>query len=383
MRSVIYGVVVVSLLLAAGCGAPKDELTKKKEELKKELEKQAEITANIEKLEADIALLDTTEKTGNVKLVSTMPVESGTFSHYIDLQGKIDAENVAFVTPRGAGGQVRQVFVKQGDYVKKGQLLLKLDDVLANQQIEQIEVQLGLAKDLYQRRENLWKQNIGTEVELLQAKNNVEALEKQLALLREQSNMSNIYAQLSGVADMVNIKPGEFFSPQSATQMGIRIVNTDNLKLTAQVPETYIDRVKEGTPVEIHFPDVDKTIQSKISVKGRTIDPGSRSFYIEARIPSGSELRPNQLALVKIRDYVANNALTIPIRTLQNDEKGKFVMLMVNENGKAVARKQAIEVGELTGNQLEVKSGLKPGDIIITEGFQGLYDGQQVSTSQL
>ncbi len=383
MRSVIYGVVVVSLLLAAGCGGPKDELTQKKEELKKELEKQAEITANIEKLEADIALLDTTEKTGNVKLVSTMPVESGTFSHYIDLQGKIDAENVAFVTPRGAGGQVRQVFVKQGDYVKKGQLLLKLDDVLANQQIEQIEVQLGLAKDLYQRRENLWKQNIGTEVELLQAKNNVEALEKQLALLREQSNMSNIYAQLSGVADMVNIKPGEFFSPQSATQMGIRIVNTDNLKLTAQVPETYIDRVNEGTPVEIHFPDVDKTIQSKVSVKGRTIDPGSRSFYIEARIPSGSELRPNQLALVKIRDYVANNALTIPIRTLQNDEKGKFVMLMVNENGKAIARKQAIEVGELTGNQLEVRSGLKEGDIIITEGFQGLYDGQQVSTSQL
>src|SRR5690606_20571328 len=154
-------------------------------------------------------------------------------------------------------------------------------------------------------------------------------------------------------------------------------------KLTAQVPETYIDRVKEGTPVEIHFPDVDKTIQSKVSVKGRTIDPGSRSFYIEARIPSGSELRPNQLALVKIRDYVANNALTIPIRTLQNDEKGKFVMLMVNENGKAIARKQAIEVGELTGNQLEVRSGLKPGDIIITEGFQGLYDGQLVSTSQL
>ena len=383
MRSLLYGVMVASLLLATGCGAPKDELTKKKEALKKELEKQAEINASIEKLEAEIAVLDTTEKTGNVKLVSTMPVESGTFSHYIDLQGKIDAENVAFVTPRGAGGQVRQVFVKQGDYVKKGQLLLKLDDVLANQQIEQIEVQLGLAKDLYQRRENLWKQNIGTEVELLQAKNNVEALEKQLALLREQSNMSNIYAQLSGVADMVNIKPGEFFSPQSATQMGIRIVNTDNLKLTAQVPETYIDRVNEGTPVEIHFPDVDKTIQSKVSVKGRTIDPGSRSFYIEARIPSGSELRPNQLALVKIRDYVANNALTIPIRTLQNDEKGKFVMLMVNENGKAIARKQAIEVGELTGNQLEVKSGLKEGDIIITEGFQGLYDGQQVSTSQL
>lgn len=379
MRSVIYSALLGTIIIFSAC-AQKDELTQKREELKKELEKQSAANAAIERLEAEIALLDTSTNEGNVKLIRTAPVGSGRFEHFIDLQGRIDAENIAYVTPRGMGGQVRQVFVKQGDNVRKGQLLLKLDDAVARQQIEQVEVQLGLAKDLYQRRQNLWTQSIGTEVELLQAKNNVESLEKQIQLLKEQLDMSNVYAQISGVADMVNIKPGEFFSPQSAGQMGIRIVNTSSLKLTAQVPEAYIEKVREGSVVEITLPDINRVIKSKISVKGKIIDQSSRSFYIEAKIPAGADLRPNQLALIKIQDYAAADAIMIPINTLQNDEKGKFVMVYSTENGRAVARKKPVEVGELSGNMLEVKSGLAAEDILITEGFQGLYDGQPVTT---
>ena len=353
----------------------------KKAELQKLRDEQTKLNSRIAELEGELAKTDTSAAARNAKLVAITPVETKKFSHYIELQGKIDAENIAYVTPRGPGGQVKAVYVKQGDFVKKGQLLLRLDDAITKQQIEQVKVQLDLAQTVYDRRKNLWEKEIGTEVELLQAKNNVDNLNKQLALLNEQASMSNVYAEISGVAEWVNIKVGEVFSPATANVLGIRIVNTNNLKLTTQVPENYLDRVNEGTDVEISLPDVGKTLHSKINVKGKTIDPATRSFYIEAKLPASKDLRPNQIALVKILDYSANNAITIPMNTLQNDEKGKYVMVAVNENGKLVARKRQLEIGELYGNDLEVKAGLKANDALITEGFQGLYEGQAITTN--
>lgn len=368
---------------ACGNGAKENNgVDQKKAELQKLRDEQSTLNDRIRSLEEELARLDTGAATRNAKLVSITPVSTENFSHFIELQGRVEAENIAYVTPRGQGGQVEAVYVKQGDQVKKGQLLLKLDDALISQQIEQLKVQLDLAKTLYERRKNLWDKQIGTEVELLQAKTTVDNLNKQLALLNEQLAMTKVYAQISGVADMVNIKIGEFFTPATANMLGIRIVNTSNLKVVTQVPESYLHRVDEGAAVEINFPDANTTLTSKISVKGSTIDPSSRSFYIEARIPASSDAKPNQIALVKIKDYTAANAITIPMNTLQNDEKGKYVMVAVNENGKLVAKKRQLEIGELYGNDLEVKAGLQPNDALITEGFQGLYEGQPLVTKE-
>jgi membrane fusion protein, multidrug efflux system len=376
-------VMVLIMVIAMACGSSSSPAKKddKKTELKKLREEQTKLSEKIRKMEDEIEKTDTSaEAQANAKLVEIKPVATDKFTHYIDLQGKVDAENIAFVSPRGMGGQVKAVYVKQGDQVKKGQLLLKLDDAVTRQQIAQLKVQLDLAQTLYERRKNLWDKQIGTEVELLQAKTNVENLEKQIALLNEQHSMANVYAEISGVADMVNIKVGEYFTPSTAGMKGIRIVNTNALKVTVEVPENYLHKVDKGSQIEITLPDINKTVTSKVSVKGSIIDPSSRSFYIEAKIPSSKDFRPNQIALVRIQDYEADNAITIPMNTLQNDEKGKYVMVAVNENGKLLARKRQIEVGELYGNNLEVKAGLKPNDALITEGFQGLYDGQLVVT---
>jgi len=375
--------VVLIMVIAMACGSSSSPAKKddKKTELKKLKEEQTKLNEKIRKMEDELAKTDTSAAAqANAKLVEIKPIATNKFTHYIDLQGKVDAENIAFVSPRGMGGQVKAIYVKQGDRVRKGQLLLRLDNVVTRQQIEQLKVQLDLAQTLYDRRKNLWDKQIGTEVELLQAKTNVENLQKQLALLNEQHSMSNVYAEISGVADVVNVKVGEYFTPSTAGIKGIKIVNTNNLKVTVEVPENYLDKVDKGSEIEITLPDINKTVTSKVSVKGSLIDPSSRSFYIEAKIPASEDFRPNQIALVRIQDYESNNAITIPMNTLQNDEKGKYVMVAVNENGKLLARKRQIEVGELYGNNLEVKSGLKANDALITEGFQGLYDGQRVVT---
>ena len=193
--------------------------------------------------------------------------------------------------------------------------------------------------------------------------------------------MSNVYAEMSGVAEQVTIRVGESFSPASSSVNGIAIVNNTNLKVTANVPEAYQTKVKEGTNLLVTLPeDNNKSINTKVTVVGRTIDPNTRSFYVEGRIAGNSSFRAGQIAMVRIQDYAVPNAITIPINTIQNDDKGKFVMVASTENGKKVAKKKPVTVGQLYGDTLEVKSGLAVGDVLITDGFQGLYDGQSIIT---
>ncbi len=373
--NMIGAVAVVLFLAACGASGGKDNgLEAKKAKLEELKQEQG-------KLEAEIAKLDTNAaKAEKPKLVVLSTIQSAPFTHYIDLQGSVAANNNVMVAPRGQGGQVRALYVKQGDYVKKGQLLLKLDDALTRQQIEQANVQLNLAKTVYERRKNLWDQKIGTEIELINAKSNVDNIQKQIDFLKEQQSMTNVYAEQSGVAEQVTVRVGDVFTG-SALGTGIIIVNTNDIKVTADVPEVYQTKVKVGTNLLITLPeDNNKTINAKVSVAGRTISSTSRSFYIEARVPGNMGLRPGQIAMVRIQDYSTPKAITIPINTLQNDEKGKFVLVAATEKGKKVAKKRPITAGALYGDKLEVTSGLQAGDVVITEGFQGLYDGQAIIT---
>lgn len=373
--------VLTAFLALVSCGGPSPDgvaakVAAKKAEVEKLKGEQTSLAERVAKLEEEIITLDPSQKKENPKLVAIAPVETGNFAHYIDLQGRIDATNIAYVAPRGQGGLVKAVYVKQGDNVKKGQLLLKLDDALAQRQLDQLNTQLDYAKDLLKRQQNLWDQNIGTEVQLLNTKNGVENIEKQMAAVKEQLSFSNVYAEMSGVAESVNVKPGEFF--QGGPQ--IRIVNTSELKVTAQVPENYLNKVQVGSPVELSFPDMGKSISAKVAVVGKLIDPITRSFYVEARLPQNSTFRPNQIAIVKIQDYAAKDVLTIPVNTLQNDDKGKFVMMAVNENNKLTARKKYITIGQLYADKVEITEGIAKGEQIITDGFQGLYEGQLITT---
>ncbi len=385
--------ILAAFLVLAACGSKSNdsaELTAKKKQLEDLKKQQTEIGNNIAKLEAEVLKMDPSSKVEKSKLVVTAPIVSEKFTHYIDLQGKVDAVNISFITPRGGGGQVRELYIKKGDNVSKGQLILKLDDALvkqslvaAQQGLQSIKTQLAFAKNLYQKQQNLWAQNIGTEIQLITAKNNVENLENQLKsseeqikVTQEQMKFTSVYSDVNGVADDVNIRVGELFAGPGQ----IKVVNTADLKVTTQIPENYANRVGVGTTIQISLPDINRTLEAKIGVAGKIIDPNSRSFYVEAKIPYDKNFRPNQIALVRVQDYQADNAVTIPINTLQNDEKGRFVMVAATENGKLVARKRIVVAGELYGNKLEVKSGLKAGDVLIVEGHQSLYDGQLITT---
>ena len=396
-----FGLIITAAFILASCGGSKKDgeaqINDIKAKLEKEKKEKATNEAEIKKLEADLLRLDTnTANAAKIKLVSVMPVTAQKFEHFIDLLGKVDAENISYISPRGMGGQVKAIYVHQGQAVKKGQLLLKLDDAIVRQQItaarqglEGIKTQLAYAKNIYQRQKNLWDQGIGTEVQLLSAKTNVEGLENQLSSANEnvkvaveQLNTTNVVSDVNGIADAVNIKVGETFTGMSSTGPQIRIVNNSNLKIVANVPENYLTRLHTGTPVLVNIPDAQKTnIPSTISFVGQTVDPTMRGFTAEAKIPYNAELKPSQTAVMRIKDYSTDKAIVIPVNMVQTDETGKYVFVMSKgSNGKTTAHRVTVIIGEVYGDNVEIKSGLNGGEQLITEGYQSLYEGQVVST---
>lgn len=379
----------------ASCGGSakdnKGDLGDKKAELEKLKKEQKALSEKIVKLEEEIAQVDPSVSLKS-KLVALATVGTDTFTHFIDLQGRVESQNIAFASSKGPGGLVKAVYVKQGDVVRAGQALLKLEDAgqrqalaAAEQQLAGLAAQLEQAKSVYERQQNLWKENIGTELQVLNAKTNVDALQAQLNAAKanvenakDQLSYTTVTAEISGTLNTVNVRVGEIFVPGGQQ---IQIVNATDLKVLVQVPENYAGKIGVGTNLRVTLPESNKVINTKISVASPLIDNISRSFYIEGKLPADKSIRPNQIAVVQIQDYRASAAITIPVNTLQNDERGKFVMVAVTENGKLVARKKAITIGEMYGEKLEVKSGLQEGDKIIVEGFQGLYDGQLLTTS--
>ncbi|HOZ85149.1 MAG TPA: efflux RND transporter periplasmic adaptor subunit [Niabella sp.] len=385
----------------ASCGGGKKEsnaaLNDKKATLEKLKGEQKKINDQISKLNDEIAALDSNFI--KAKLVSIEQIGSGAFEHYIDLQGKIDARNSAYVAPRnGQGGIVSAVYVKQGDQVRRGQTILKLDDALARQQlvaaqqqVATVKAQLELAKTTYQRQKNLWDNNIGAEMQVLQAKaavdqlsSQIRAAEAQAGAAKEMLSFTNVTSDISGTVDQVNIRVGEAFTGMGVTGPQISIINTSSLKLLVNVPENYIERVNVGTPITVTLPEANnKQIQTRATVVSKLIDPATRSFYVEANVPSDPGIRANQIAKVQIEDYSRPEAITIPVNTLQTDQQGKYVLVAVTENKKLIARKKRVISGELYHDRLEVKSGIANGDQIIIEGFQSIYDGQIITTTPI
>ena len=372
--------ILTAVILLSACGggtnntAPTGDLKGQLESLKKEREG---IDKKIITLEQAIAKADpsTQDKT---KLVGYTDITPQTFSHYIDLQGRIATENIYYVTPRGMGGQVKEIYVKAGDRVSKGQLIMRLDDAIVRQNQKQLETQLAFAKNIYERQKNLWNEGIGTEVQFLTAKNNVDNLEKQMDILKEQTSTTRVVSEVNGVVETVNIRVGETFTGNPLA--GITIVNPSNLKASVDVPENYVSKIRKGMPVVVEVLDAGKRFDTQVSLVSETISANTRSFIAEAKLPGDPVLKPNQVAVVRILDHQSKDAVVAPVSTVQSDEKGKFVYVISEEGGKKLARRKAITVGELYDDLIEVKSGLTTGDKLITKGFQGLYEGQVLTT---
>ncbi|GAB4045652.1 efflux RND transporter periplasmic adaptor subunit [Spirosoma litoris] len=371
-----YALILVSLLAACSQEKKSNDLQGKREELAQLKSQQAELTTKIKSLEAEVNKLDPkkAEET-RVKDVTVSPLAASTFKHFVELQGSIDAKNNVLVSPK-SGGVVTAVFVKEGDNVRAGQPIAKVDDEVLRESLSEVKTQLSLVNTVYEKQAALWKQQIGTEIQYLQAKNNKESLERRLATLNAQLGQSTVTAPISGVVDQVIVKVGQSAAPGMGL---VRVVNLSQLKVVAKVADSYSGSVRKGDPVVIDFPDLNKTLNSRISFVATMVDPATRTFTIEAPLPSDNALKPNMLARIKINDATQGNAIVINQNLIQSTENGQLVYVAVNEGGKKIAKAKTVKTGQSYGGQIAITQGLQAGDQIVTAGYQDLVDGQQIN----
>ena len=358
-------------------GAAQSDLQTKKAELNELKGQQAELSTKIKGLESELTKLDPVKREeAKVKAVAVSPVMATTFRHFVELQGSVDAKNNVQVTPKGQGGVITAMYVSEGTSVRAGQVIAKLDDQIVRESINEVQTQLALANTVFEKQSNLWKQQIGTELQYLQAKSTKESLERRISTIRAQLGQSSVTSPISGVVDQVMGKVGQVAVPG----MGIvRVINLSKLKVVAKVADTYAGTVKRGDAVQVIFPDIKKQINAAISFVSASVDPMSRTFTIEIPLPSDNALKPNMLAQVKVNDFSKANAIVINQNLIQNTENGQLVYIAVMEGSRKIARAKKVVVGQSYGGQIEITQGISAGDQLITQGYQEVTDGQLIS----
>ena len=346
----------------------------KKTELADLKSQQKETEIKIKALEKELGTGKKVEATPIT--VSVTPLQAQSFKHFVEAQGVVTSKNIVQITPQ-MGGSLTGIFMVEGQAIKKGQLVATVDNSVMKESLAEINNQLDLAVILYNKQKTLWDQQIGTEVQFLQAKANKEALEKRIVTIQTQMGMSKVYAPISGTVEMVRQKVGEMGMPGAPIA---QIVNVGDLKVTAKIGDTYVGSVKRGDAITVKFPDINKELNARISVVDALIDPSSRTFGIEANIPNlGGSLKPNQVAVININDLSKANSLIIKQNLIQKTEGGDLVYVAVVENGKKIARAKKVKTGISYNGDVEVMEGLTAGDNVITQGYQDLVDGSLIS----
>lgn len=371
MKKVIF-ILAIALLSACSATAPESASKKEKEaELKQYKKELNELKDKITKLEKEL----TSASSSSIGVVVT-PIETRLYEHYVDVSGQVRADKNIVVSPESSGKLV-SIDVKEGQRVSKGQVLGRLNTEMIQRGIQELKINLELATTTFERQQNLWEQNIGSEIEYLQAKTQKDGLEKNLEGLEAQLDMAILRAPINGIVDEIILRQGEMASPAMPFA---RLVNIDQVYITADVSEMYLPKVKAGDKVEVEFPIINKVIENTIYRTSSVIDADARTFRLRINLNNASnEIKPNMLSVIKLRTFAADNAIVVPSILVKKDFSGEFVFVATQDEGKTVAKKQYIKTGIKDNNNTLVEEGLKVGDQLITKGYAQVVDGSTIT----
>jgi len=379
------------LLLLAACGRDSDtsldsliaqgNLEALKARKKELYDQQSALSASLKRIDS---VIEAREGTGKIPLVSTLEIRPARFEHYLELQGDVQTKQNVLLYPEMAGTLI-QVLVREGDPVRKGQLLARIDDGGMGSRLEQLRTQTALAETTFERQKRLWEQNIGSEIQYLQAKTNYEASVNAVRQAEAQLAKASIRAPFGGIIDDVMQDEGSTVNPAAGSAV-FRLVNLGDMYVSVDVPESYLESVRPGKEVQIYLPVLGDSIRTRVRQTGNFINPTNRSFSVEVPVPNQSgHIKPNLTARVRINDYTNDEALLIPPAVISENAEGEqyvYVAVNVDENGIGKAEKRVITTGKSQGNDVEVLSGIQPGEHIITEGARRIREGQEIEILQ-
>ena len=369
MKKIIL-LLTTAILLASCMQQTMDEKAKRKklQDLKQQVD---ELQTEIHTLETELSATQEQE----IVDVKITPLHLNKFEHFIEVTGQVEAEQDVDVNPESAG-VIKEVLVKEGQLVSKGQVMARLNTDLLERSKEELEVQLDLAVTNFERQKNLWDQKIGSEMQFLQAKNNKESLEKRIKSVDTQIEMTEVKSPINGIVDVVYQKKGHIGSPQIPFA---KVINTSKIKIYADVSETYITKIHKGDTVSVNFPALDKEITTTVAQVGNSIDAHNRTFRIRLNLKNRDKMiKPNLVSIVKLRDYVNESAIVVPTLFVKEDFSGNYTYIIDKEKGKTVARKTYVTQGVSNNNLTEITDGLTEGMQIISEGYNQVANGTHV-----
>ena len=372
----------IIILTAAACGESNENksLEAKKTELEKARKEFQDLKMKIVGLETELSAMDPEFARQNNKavLVSTFVAEHKPFEHKVEVRGAVQSRRNVMLSAQTAG-EIRRINVREGQNISAGQVLIELDADVIRKTIDELKTSIELATTVYEKQSKLWEQKIGTEVQYLQAKNNKESLEGKLATAYAQLNLAIIKAPFSGTVDELPARLGEMAAPGIPL---IRIVSTDEMYLKSDVSERFIGRFKAGDKVDILFPLLNKKLESQIASLGQVINEENRTFEVEVKLPKVDFIvKPNQVVVLQLRDYVNQEALAVPTRLIQRDEDGQYIYVVEKRENATVARKVHVDTGISSVNETEIVEGLKGEEQIVDQGFRDLTEGVEVTVA--
>lgn len=367
----------LAALLVACVGGGNDLDTKKQQvdDLKSQIK---DLKSQIVDLEAEIQEEDPAygKRSANAVMVTAIDIQPGYFEHRTEMRGGVSSRTNVTVGAQ-VMGEVLKVNVKEGQKVKRGQTLLVIDDEVLRNNVAELETALELATILAEKQENLWKKNIGTEIQYLQTKNNRESLERKLTTAKSQLRLSEVRAPFAGSIDAVDVKAGEMAQPGFPL---VRIVNPNDVHINVDVSERFLSKFNVGDPVDVYFPSQDKNIKSTIASVGQVINNQNRTFQMEIYLPTTSfAVSPNQVVVINATDYVNEEAISIPTELIQRDNRGTFIYELVDLDGQMTASKVHVKTGVTYNQRTEIVSGLKASQVIAYKGHRDLAQGVVVA----
>jgi RND family efflux transporter MFP subunit len=374
MKKIFVLVAIVALTACGSSGDDSDAIKKKITEYNIEIKG---LQSKVAELEKELIASNPNEDMSNKLLsVNVQKVVPRLFKHHFEAGGTVKAEKEAFISPQ-VNGQITAIYVQEGDRVNKGQILARLDTDVTDNTIQEVKTSLDLARIVYKKQKELWDQNIGSELDYLNAKNRVESLESKLKTLKAQKAMAELIAPINGIVDNILLKVGELASPG---RQFMQVVSLTDLYIKAEVSEIYLSKIKKGDTVEVTFPTYpDIKMEVPIARLGNIINPQNRTFVVEVKIknPDG-KLKPNILAILNMNDYTKENAQIVPSVIVKQDMKGKYLYRIKKDGTGFIAEKVYVEVGMSEGDHSMISEGLKPDDRVIVAGYNLVANGVKV-----
>jgi membrane fusion protein, multidrug efflux system len=366
----LFAAVFTALL--AGCSAtPADDNALKVQQLQQYKKEFSDLKHKIEILEKELAVV---EKSDAVRVEVTELVPEH-FERFIEITGRVEAEEDIHVSPESAG-IIEEVLVKEGQRISKGQTMAILNTEALKRAVDELKIQHELATTTYNRQKNLWDQNIGSEMQLLQARSTMEALQKRIESTEAQINLAVIKAPVNGTIESVYQKKGEIGSPQVPFA---RIINSSSIRVYADVAESYLPKIRQGDKAVVFFPALGRETEAVVYRIGGSIDVNNRTFSIRVNLnnPDGL-IKPNLISTIRLRDYSAPDAIVVPNILIKEDFRGNYTYVAEDKDGRQIARKVYVTPGINSNNRTEVIEGLAPGMRIISEGYVQVADGTPI-----